>query len=125
MVRHYTIFLFAMLVSGFSLYTGIFGSLTPVLQRGFHVTLIIALIFLVHPSTKGGAIGRAVDLLLFVLIIAAGIYLYEAYQTINQRIGYLTIWDRIFGSLFIVILLEACRRVVGWPLTVIAGVFLA
>ncbi len=124
MVRHYTIFLFAMLISGFSLYTGLFGSLTPVLQRGFHVTLIIALIFLVHPMKKGGVFGRIVDLLLFAAIIASGLYLYEAYQTINQRIGYLTIWDRLFGSAFILILLEACRRVVGWPLTIIAVVFL-
>lgn len=51
--------------------------------------------------------------------------MYEAYQTINQRIGYLTIWDRLFGTAFIIILLEACRRVVGWPLTIIAVIFLA
>lgn len=125
MVRHYTIFLFAMLISGFSLYTGIFGSLTPVLQRGFHVTLIVALIFLVHPLNKGGKFGQIFDFFLFIVIIFSGIYLYEAYQTINQRIGYLTIWDRLFGSAFIIILLEACRRVVGWPLTIIALVFLA
>lgn len=125
MVRRYTIFLFAMLISGFSLYTGIFGSLTPVLQRGFHVTLVVALIFIIHPMKKGGIFGNILDLLFFVVIIASGIYLYEAYQTINQRIGYLTIWDRLFGTAFIIILLEACRRVVGWPLTIIAVIFLA
>lgn len=124
MVRRSTIFIFAMLVSGFSLYTGIFGSLTPVLQRGIHVTLIVALIFLVHPSERGGIFGRMLDLVFFVLIIASGVYLYEAYQTINQRIGYLNVWDRLFGSLYIVVLLEACRRVVGWPLTIIAALFL-
>lgn len=124
MVRRSTIFIFAMLVSGFSLYTGIFGSLTPVLQRGIHVTLIVALIFLVHPSKRGGVATRILDLILFALIIASGVYLYEAYQTINQRIGYLNVWDRLFGSIFIVVLLEACRRVVGWPLTIIAAVFL-
>src|SRR5690554_188774 len=125
MVRRYTIFLFAMLLSGFSLYTGIFGSLTPVLQRGFHVTLVVALIFLIHPMKKGGIAGHILDILFFVVIIASGFYLYEAYQTIDQRIGYLTIWDRLFGTAFIIILLEACRRVVGWPLTIIAVIFLA
>jgi len=125
MVRRYTIFLFAMLLSGFSLYTGIFGSLTPVLQRGFHVTLVVALIFLIHPMKKGGIVGHILDILFFVVIIASGFYLYEAYQTIDQRIGYLTIWDRLFGTAFIIILLEACRRVVGWPLTIIAVIFLA
>ena len=110
MVRRSTIFVFAMLVSGFSLYTGIFGSLTPVLQRGIHVTLIVALIFLAHPAQRGGRFGRVLDIVLFALILVSGIYLYEAYQTINQRIGYLTVWDRLFGSVFIVVLFFRAYR---------------
>ncbi|WP_313025856.1 TRAP transporter permease [Pseudomonas lopnurensis] len=119
------VFVFCIALSLFTLVTSSFGAMTPVLQRGIHITLVLVLVLLLHPTRKNNGALRAADYLMIGLIIASGIYLYDAYQSINERIGYVTLWDKVFGSIFILVLLEACRRVVGWALTIIAAVFLA
>jgi TRAP transporter 4TM/12TM fusion protein len=112
-------------VSSFTLYTAIFGQLTPVLQRSIHIGLILILTFLLYPITKKTKASRIIDYLMILSVITATIYLYFSYATLMQRIGFENLWDTIFGTLFIVLVLEACRRVVGWSLTLIAGLFLA
>lgn len=111
-------------LSLFTLYTALFGSMTPVLQRGIHLVIVGALIYLLYPSKSLGKISRFTDVVLSCSMIGAGAYLYYAYQTINERIGFLDQWDLLFGSAFVLLLMEGCRRVVGWALTLIAGAFL-
>lgn len=112
-------------LSLFTLYTATFGLFTPVLQRGIHITLVLVVVLLLYPFKQGSRWWRAIDVLFLIGILSSAVYLYEIYPTIYMRIGFVTLWDKIFGALFIVVVLEACRRVVGWALTGIAIIFLA
>lgn len=119
------VFIFALATSLFTIYTATFGTFTPVIQRGMFISLILVLAFLLYPTSKKHKWLRIIDAVAILGVIASAVYLYFYYPTIESRIGYVNYADTIFGLIFVVILLEACRRLTGWALTIIAGIFLA
>lgn len=121
----YILLIVTVSLSGFTLYTAIFGLLTPVLQRSIFLGLIMIIAFLLFPLKKDSKGLRVLDFLAILLVLGTIGYLYFSYGTLMDRIGYENIWDTLFGSVFILLLLELCRRVVGLPLTLIAVVFIA
>jgi TRAP transporter 4TM/12TM fusion protein len=114
----------ALLLSLFQLYTGGFGVLTPVLQRGIHLTLVLILIFLLYPISNSWR-WRWLDYFAICLTLANGIYLYREYLDFVARVGIPDLGDKIFAGVTIILILEGTRRVVGWVLPGIACFFLA
>jgi TRAP transporter 4TM/12TM fusion protein len=112
----------------FQLYTGVFGMLTAQLQRSIHLGFALALIFLLFPARKKDR-GRThkvawYDAILALLSIVVGAYWPVMIDDIVSRVGVLTDMDFYVGLLAIVLVLEATRRAVGLPITIIAGLFL-
>ncbi|GLB58950.1 C4-dicarboxylate ABC transporter permease [Cytobacillus sp. NCCP-133] len=113
----------------FHLYTGIFGMLTAQLQRSIHLGFALALIFLLFPARKKDR-GRKhkvawYDIILAILGIAVGSYWPLFIDEIVMRAGRLTEIDFYVGLLAVLLVLEATRRAVGMPITIIAVIFLA
>ena len=52
---------------------------------------------------------------------APGVYNWVFYAELIRRCGFLTTADLVVGTLLIVLVFEAARRLMGWPLAVIAG----
>ncbi|MDQ0185335.1 TRAP transporter permease [Cytobacillus kochii] len=119
------ILILSLITSLFTIYTATFGQFTPVIQRGLFIGLILLLVYLYYPTSKKKKWTIIIDISALLGVIASITYLYISYPTIENRIGYVNHADTIFGLIFILLLLEACRRVTGWALTVIAGIFLA
>lgn len=119
--------LIAIFWSSFQLYTAVFGSLEPMIQRSIHLGFALVLTFFLYPGEK--ALNRnKIDLLdiVFAILGAYGtLYVVFNFRELAIRAGYMTTIDLITGILLIVVMFEACRRVVGIPLTVVAGVCLA
>jgi TRAP transporter 4TM/12TM fusion protein len=119
-------FLIAIAFSSFQLYTAFFGVLTSTLQRSIHLTFAISLCFLFYPFSKKSK-RKTIHFLDFVLAVVAGasvIYVTLFYEELVRRIGDPTSLDLIMGVTAIVLVLEASRRAVGWPLVIITGIFL-
>jgi TRAP transporter 4TM/12TM fusion protein len=119
-------FLIAIAFSSFQLYTAFFGVLTSTLQRSIHLTFAISLCFLFYPFSKKSK-RKTIHFLDFVLAVVAGasvIYVTLFYEELVRRIGDPTSLDLIMGVAAIVLVLEASRRAVGWPLVIITGIFL-
>ncbi|MHB8766006.1 MAG: TRAP transporter permease, partial [Deferrisomatales bacterium] len=116
----------AVSLSVFQLYTAGFGTLSAMFQRGIHLGLALALVFLLWPLGGGrrGPLARAVDLALVGLSFATAGYLLVFYDEIIWRIGDATGWDIALGTVATLLVLEACRRTTGWVMTFIAAVFL-
>jgi TRAP transporter 4TM/12TM fusion protein len=57
-----------------------------------------------------------------VAAVASSLYVPWVFQDLVFRVGNPSVLDVVMGSLMILVLLEATRRSVGWPLPVIAGV---
>ena len=54
-----------------------------------------------------------------------GLYNWVFYADLIQRAGFLTTPDLVVGTVLIVLVFEAARRLMGLPLTIICGAFLA
>jgi TRAP transporter 4TM/12TM fusion protein len=78
-----------------------------------------------HPKKPGSLPLLIVDLILAVLSFSFAIYIYFDYWEFIFRVGDPTNWDMFFGVISIVLIFELTRRVVGWPLLIIAFCFLA
>jgi TRAP transporter 4TM/12TM fusion protein len=118
-------FLLAIAFSCFQLYTAFFGVLTSTLQRSIHLTFAIVLCFLFYPFSKKSK-RKTIHFLDFVIAVVAGasvIYVTLYYEDLVKRIGDPTGLDLAMGVAAILLVLEASRRAVGWPLVIITGLF--
>lgn len=111
----------------FQLYTAIQGQFTAYIQRSIHLGFALSLIFLMFPAMKKSIRKRRIpiyDYLLSLLSIGVGLYWPIMYNELVFRVGTMTDLDFIVGALAILLTLEAARRTVGVPITIIATVFL-
>jgi TRAP transporter 4TM/12TM fusion protein len=118
--------LIAISFSLFQLYTAIFGSLDAHLQRAVHLSFAMALVFLLFPSRKNWSREHLhwIDVVLAVVAAAMPLYIVVNYKELVLRAGLVTAPDLIFGAIGVLLVLEAARRVVGWPIITIAVLFL-
>lgn len=116
----------------FQLYTAIFGVLPAQLQRSIHLAFALGLIFLLFPiSKKEKAKAKKkrfllpwYDAILSILGVLVGLYWLFNYEGLLVRSANLTTLDLIVAGLAILLVLEAARRVVGLPITIVAIIFL-
>ena len=125
-----SLLLFAL--SAFHYYTAGFGLLREVTHRGVHMAFVLGLIFLVfaassrhrdqvHDSTiwrPGGV--PLYDWLFALAAVVSVLYVPWTFNDLAFRVGNPLPIDVAMGSVLIVVLLEATRRSIGWPLPVIA-----
>lgn len=112
----------------FHIYTAATMPLAPQLQRSIHLALGLGLLFLLYPARRGDF--RQVsppwyDVILALLGLAAGFYHVIFYEDLLTRTGLNTPADLVVAGVAVVLVLEATRRVVGWPMIVVAVSFLA
>lgn len=120
--------LVAVAMCGFHLYTAQFGLRPAVIQRGVHLLFGIILVFLLYPAKKEGPLGkvlRALDILLMLGGAAGLVYIVSQYRNIALRGGAPNVPDLVFGSIVIVVTLEATRRVLGPALSIIGAASIA
>ena len=105
----------------FHLYMAATGPLTAFEQRVIHLSIGIVMVFLVCPARKElGGLWKIVDWGLCLSALAIGAYFYFSAEDIAFRLGIPDTWDLISGGALIILLLESTRRVLGWPLPIIA-----
>lgn len=120
------VFVLLLSFSLFQLYTGIFGQYTAYIQRTVHLGFALTLIFLLFPARKTTSRDSIpwYDIVLILLSIAVSAYWPVYYDTLVQQIGTITTEQVVVGSVAILLVLEASRRAVGIPITIIASLFL-
>ena len=123
-------------LSCFHYYTAGFGLLRETTHRGVHLAFVLGLIFLVFPMRKalleraqpsrwhapGGV--ALLDWVLAISIAISVLYIPWVFDDLAFRVGNPTPLDVTMGSILVVLLLEATRRAMGWPLPMIAIVFM-
>ena len=116
----------ALAMAAFQLYTAITVSFSPMVQRSVHLAFALSLLFLITPTRPGA--GRA-DLAARCLAAILGVVvtLYAAVEFTNPGIFRAidpTRTDIVLGTILVLLLLEATRRVAGPSLAIIAASFL-
>ncbi|MEP9386931.1 TRAP transporter permease [Mesorhizobium sp. KR9-304] len=119
-------FLIAVAFAAFQIWTAAYGSLPSQVVRAMHVGFLLLLGFALIANLRAKtAAGKAWFWLLGALGFSTGVYNWVFYEDLLRRTGFLTTPDLVVGAVLIVLVFEAARRLMGWPLAVIAGIFLA
>ncbi|MBQ2984832.1 MAG: TRAP transporter permease [Clostridia bacterium] len=109
----------------FQIYTSIW-TIPAQMLRSIHLAFALALVFLLYPAGKHMRKDRIewYDYALAILAAAAILYIPCNYEYIIKAVGNYTTFDIIIGVVGILLLFEACRRVVGMPILIIVCCFL-
>ena len=124
-------------LSLFHYYTAGFGLLREATHRGVHLAFVLSLIFLVFGFSKShyqreprstwyapGGI-PLYDWIIAVALALSVLYIPYIFEDLAFRVGNPLPIDVFMGSILLIGLLEATRRAMGWPLPIIALVFMA
>lgn len=112
----------ALSASLFHLYTAAFGLLPAMYQRAIHWMFMGVLIFLLYPTTKSRPKNK-IDLWdwVFAILLAIGcLNILLNWDAIAMREGMPTQSDIYLGTMMIILVIEAGRRSMGWPLPIVA-----
>jgi TRAP transporter 4TM/12TM fusion protein len=119
-------FLIAIAFSIFQIYIAAYGSLPSQVVRAMHVGFLLLLGFSLIANLRATSTpAKAVFWTLGVLGFATGLYNWVFYTDLIRRSGFLTTPDLIVGTVLVVLVFEAARRLMGLPLALIALIFLA
>jgi TRAP transporter 4TM/12TM fusion protein len=116
----------AVTMSVYHMYVAAFGPPEAMIFRGTHLMFALALVFMLYPvRPAGSAAWRVADLLLLAGGLGAVLHIFFNYDYFTNRIIYideLTIADKFWAIVSVLVVLEGTRRVLGWalPLTAIA-----
>ncbi|VDC24459.1 TRAP transporter permease [Pseudogemmobacter humi] len=122
-------------LSVFHYYTAGFGLLREVTHRAVHMSFVLSLIFLVFGARKANyrlcpasALRPAgiplYDWILMAIAAVTTLYVPWVFSELAFRVGNPSTLDLAMGTGLIVVLLEATRRAMGWPLPVIAVIMI-
>lgn len=127
----YLILGIAVALSVFQICQGISSTISATYFRPIHLCWVLILIFLHYPLITNRKshlylVGRVVDLALCGLIVFAAyrMSIFD-YNDINHLFYGLQLPDMIAGCSLLLLLMEGCRRTVGWVMVLIAVLFLS
>jgi TRAP transporter 4TM/12TM fusion protein len=116
----------AVFMSLYHLYSSGIKMLPQIQHKAIHLSLALALTYFAYPaiSKQKGKIPWY-DIVCIVLSLFIGAYITFDYMNIIYRLGDPNFLDIILGGIIILLVLEATRRTMGWPLVIVAVAFLA
>ena len=119
----------AVAMSLYHMYVAGFGPPEALIFRGTHLLFALTLVYLLYPMRpRGSGLWRIADLVALAAAWGFILHIFLNYQYILNRIIYiddLTLSDKVFAVLSVVVVLDATRRVIGWALPLTALCFLS
>jgi TRAP transporter 4TM/12TM fusion protein len=113
--------------SVFQVYTAAFNPLSSIVVRSVHVGFLMLLAFVLYPGWRGAARTRvpAIDWLLGLSAFVLGLYHWLFETELIVRAGEPNTADLVVGTLIVLLVFDASRRVMGMALPIMCAIFLA
>lgn len=94
-------------------------------MRPIHLAVVVTMTYILYPASKKMSKNTLPWYDIFLALMALAVYLYPviAFDSMINQFGY-TQLQIVIGFVGIVLLLEACRRVVGLPIVIISICFI-
>lgn len=124
----------SVLLVSLTLYTAYFGVFPDGLQRSAHLLLVMALVYVGALRASFGPNGQTTMLvtlqrLWIVVALTAGViatgHHIVNFSAINDRWGEITQIEIALAVILVIALFDACRRTIGWPIVILASLFVA
>ncbi len=114
---------------GIALYhfiTSFIGYPATHLHRSAHVAMMLFMAFFLYPARAKGSRKSLpwYDIALAALAVSVAVYVWVDYIPFINRMGSPNTMDVIMGTILIVTVLEASRRISGWPLVILSLIFI-
>ena len=105
----------------FQLATTVFGTLPAQLQRMIHLGFVVVLAYLLYPARRKNRkdVLTPVDAVCAVAFLGCVSYYVFNYRELVGRSGAYNQTDAIVAVIAVLLVMEACRRVVGMPIVII------
>ncbi|MGB7240529.1 MAG: TRAP transporter fused permease subunit [Sulfitobacter sp.] len=130
----WTVAVVSVLLVSLTLYTAYFGVFPDGLQRSGHLGLVMALVYVAALRTslkalQPAGLPRTLRRLWILTALTAGViatgHQIVNFDAINDRWGEITEYEIIFAVILVIALFDACRRTIGWPIVILASLFIA
>lgn len=119
--------LLSLIIAFYHIYASVYAYPDPIFFRSFHASIFVALaIFLFSPSNNTQKKVSIFDYILIVFSLTTFAYIWLNLERFILRWPFsdpVLPLDLFFGVVFILILFEAGRRVIGWPMLIVAIIF--
>jgi TRAP transporter 4TM/12TM fusion protein len=131
----------AIALAVFHLYVAAFGTPEGRSFRSVHLTGMLVLAIFMNPLFRASSwqpisvpgdprnglrwLGFSIDLALIALVLFVEVWTLYDIDAFHMRYGEKELPDIIVGGMFIVLVLEATRRAVGWAMVIITGFFIS
>jgi TRAP transporter 4TM/12TM fusion protein len=117
----------ALAFSGYQLVIAAFAPLSSQVTRSLHVGFLLLLAYLIYPISRRADRRRIAwyDVALALLGFGLSLYHWVFEADLIQRAGEPTTLDLVVGTVVVVLLFEAARRVLGLALPIVCATFLA
>ena len=110
----------------FQIWVAAYGTLPSQVVRAMHVGFLLLLGFVLIANLRAKTpLAKAYFWTAGLVGFGIGLYHWINYVPLIMRAGFLTHFDIAIGIVLIVLVFDAARRLMGLPLAVIAGIFLA
>lgn len=130
------LWVYILLMGLFHIYTAIYGAFEAYLQRAIHLTWVLPIVFICYPMFEHKVNGQAVaqtkipwyDWCFAILSAIPGIYILMNYEPIVERmigVDEVTTIQLILGTITVLALIDATRRVVGIPIIIVSIGFMS
>ncbi|NLH46789.1 MAG: TRAP transporter permease, partial [Acholeplasmataceae bacterium] len=121
------LYIVAVLVSCYHLYTAFFGPPVTLKHRSLHVAMMLSMAFIMYPFSRKCDNKKVAwyDWIFVVLSCAVPFYVWTDYLGVVERAGRASETDMVIATLLVVLVLEASRRVTGWALPILSLTFIA
>lgn len=113
-------------ISLYHFITSYVGAPATLKHRSLHVGMMLFLSFILYPVS--GRTDRKklpfYDAVLALLSLCVPLYVWVDYPNIIARAGIINTMDLVVGTVLVLLVMEASRRISGWPLTLLATTFI-
>ena len=124
--KKYLIIVISVAFCLFQLYSILSGKITAQVVRATHLAFVMALAYLLFPMKKEMPKDKLpwYDVIIAIVGACSWLYISINFDSLVRRAGIYNTTDIIIGIVGILILFEACRRIVGTPILIISLVFI-
>lgn len=95
-------------------------------HRSLHVAMMLFMTFFLYPASSKASRKKAAwyDVVFALMSAAVAAYVWFDYGNFINRMGMPNTMDIVMGTMLIITVLEASRRISGWPLVILSVLFI-
>lgn len=121
------IYWIAVMISVYHFVTSYIGYPATHKHRSLHVAMMLFMTFFLYPISSRSSRKKVAwfDYIFAAISVSVAVYVWTDYVGFINRMGMPNTMDIIMGTILVVMVLEASRRISGWPLVILSMLFIA